>query len=41
METISTPSISFSVRSLVSASDGGAGVIVSLMVFVLSIVVAF
>ena len=41
MEPFSTPSISFfSVRDLVSESDLRAGVVVSLMVFALSRVVA-
>ena len=41
MDPFSTPSISlFYVRDLVSASDAGAGVVVSFMVFAISRVVA-
>ena len=41
MDPFSTPSLSFfSVRDLVSASDSGAGVVLSIMVFALSRVVA-
>ena len=41
MDPFSTTSLSlYSVRDLVSASDAGAGIVVSHMVFVISIVVA-